>query len=85
MKFKVDENLPIEATELLRNAGHDGLTVYDQQMAGAADPTIAAVCQVEGRAILTLDTDFADIRTYAPQDYAGIVVLLRGQTRPAGE
>jgi hypothetical protein len=27
-RFKVDENLPIEAAMLLANAGHDSLTVY---------------------------------------------------------
>jgi hypothetical protein len=30
MLLKIDENLPIEAAELLRRAGHDALTVGDQ-------------------------------------------------------
>ena len=29
----------------------------------------------EGRAPITLDTDFSDIRTYRPADYPGLVVL----------
>jgi predicted nuclease of predicted toxin-antitoxin system len=44
-------------------------------LAGAADPKVAAVCQAEARVLFTLDLDFADIRTYPPGDYAGIVVL----------
>jgi hypothetical protein len=34
MKCKVDENLPVEAAEDLRQAGHDSTTVADQQLAG---------------------------------------------------
>jgi predicted nuclease of predicted toxin-antitoxin system len=29
MKFKVDENLPVEVAQLLREAGHDVLTVLE--------------------------------------------------------
>ena len=36
MRFKTDENLPIELTELLRQHQHDALSVQDQQMAGRA-------------------------------------------------
>jgi len=74
-KFKLDENLPIEATEVLLGAGHDALSVMDQQMGGQSDTNIAAVCQQEDRVIMTLDLDFADIRTYPPADYSGIIVL----------
>jgi len=42
---------------------------------GRPDPDIAAVCLAEKRAIITLDLDFADIRTYPPASYAGLVVL----------
>ena len=36
---------------------------------------MAMVCQREGRAVVTLDLDFADLRAYPPSDYAGIIVL----------
>jgi predicted nuclease of predicted toxin-antitoxin system len=75
MKFKTDENLPTEAAELLRAAGHDALTIGDERLGGSADETIAAACQREGRVLLTLDLDFADIRTYPPDRYPGFVVL----------
>lgn len=75
VKFKLDENLPIEARDDLHNAGHDAVTVADQQLAGQPDRQIANVCRTEGRAVLTLDLDFSDIRAYPPRDYAGIVVL----------
>lgn len=75
MQFKVDENLPVEAAESLRAAGHDALTLHDQQLVGETDPRVAAVCRSEQRALLTLDLDFSDIRAYPPGDYSGIIVL----------
>ena len=75
VKFKVDENMPVEVAALLVTAGHDALTVPDQQMGGHADPAVAEVCRHEGRALVTLDLDFADIRAYPPADYPGIIVL----------
>lgn len=84
MKFKIDENMPVEAAELLRDAGHDAITIHDQQMVGELDPRIAAVCQSEVRAIVTLDLDFSDIRTYPPGEYHGIIVLRpRTQAKPS--
>jgi predicted nuclease of predicted toxin-antitoxin system len=30
MKFKIDENLPIEIPDILVRSGHEALTVHDQ-------------------------------------------------------
>ena len=73
--FKVDENLPVEVTQLLQQAGLDALSVHDQEMVGSTDATIASVCQAEKRVIVTLDLDFADIRSYPPENYFGIIVF----------
>ena len=83
MRFKIDENLPIEVSRLLGQAGHDAATVVAQALSGSPDPDIASVCQSEGRALITLDTDFADIRFYPPAEYPGLIVLrLRSQAKP---
>ena len=34
MKFKVDENLPIEVVRLLEDNGHDALTILGQNLGG---------------------------------------------------
>lgn len=84
MRFKIDENLPTEAARLLQVAGHDALTNHDQKMVGEPDSHVSSVCQAERRALITLDLDFADIRTYAPSEHHGIVVLRpRSQAKPA--
>ena len=75
MKFKLDENLPVELGALLRGVGHDAHSVLDEHLRGAADHSIAKVCQDEQRILLTLDLDFANIKTYPPQNYDGIIVL----------
>ena len=75
MDFKIDENLPVETADILRQAGHDALTVIDQGMSGESDSSIARVCQIEARVLITLDLDFADIRSYPPHLYPGLIVL----------
>lgn len=62
MRFKVDENMPVEVARLLRENGHDAVTVLDQHMGGAADEVVAVVCQRERRAVVTLNKGFGDIR-----------------------
>ena len=51
------------------------MSVLDQELSGKPDQNIAGICQQEERIIITLDLDFADIRTYPPRDYSGIIVL----------
>ena len=61
MRFKLDENLPALAVEVLRAAGHDAVNLLDQIAPGAEDAAVAELVQREGRALVTLDLDFADI------------------------
>lgn len=75
MNFKIDENLPLEFVNLLREARHDAVSVLDQQLGGADDSAVAARCRQEQRVIITLDLDFSDIREYPPEDYYGLIVL----------
>lgn len=75
MQFKIDENLPVEIAAIFIANGYDTKTVIDQSLQGTADKTLIDICSKEGRVLVTLDTDFSDIRTYPPQDYPGIIVL----------
>jgi Domain of unknown function (DUF5615) len=73
MKFKIDENLPIEPlAEYLKSQGNDAHTVYDEGIAGAKDEVIGRKCKQEERVLITLDQDFSDIRPYPPGLYSGI-------------
>jgi len=75
MRGKLDENMPVEAAEILRAAGWECDTVFDEALGGAEDPDISSRCQAEGRVLFTLDLDFADIRAYPPSAHVGIVVF----------
>jgi predicted nuclease of predicted toxin-antitoxin system len=75
VRCKIDENLPIDAAGLLQRAGHDFQTAYDEALNGAPDQLVIDTCRAEGRALLTLDLDFSDRRSYPPAEYPGIIVL----------
>ena len=82
MRFKLDENLPLQLKGLFAESGHDAVTVLDEAMGGATDTDVASVCLAEERILVPQDKDFADIRTYPPGQYPGIVVIrLASQTR----
>jgi predicted nuclease of predicted toxin-antitoxin system len=75
MRFKIDENLPGEIAEMLRAAHHEAETVVDQGLAGASDQRLTDACAGEGRILVTLDLDFADLGAYPPRHYPGFIVL----------
>jgi predicted nuclease of predicted toxin-antitoxin system len=84
MDFKVDQNLPEEVVQILRSDGHDARNVYEEQLDGRPDPEISAAVKRESRALITLDLDFADIRSYPPEQYSGLLVIrLHRQDKPA--
>lgn len=75
MRAKLDESMPREAADALSTAGWQCHSVHDEGLGGADDALVAAACRDEERVLFTVDLDFADIRSYPPADYAGIVVL----------
>ena len=83
MRFKIDENLPSEIGESLRDSGHDAETVHSEAMVGANDSAIASICRAENRVLVTLDLDFGNIRAYPPKEYPGLIVRrLSRQDKP---
>jgi len=83
MKFKIDQNLPVEFAAILAETDHDAVTVYQQDMGGASDEQIVAVCHREDRVLVTADLDLSDIRRYPPEQSSGHIVLrLKDQSRP---
>jgi predicted nuclease of predicted toxin-antitoxin system len=47
MKFKIDENLPVEIAELLIKNGYNAKTVNEQQMKGTKDSVLINLCRQE--------------------------------------
>jgi predicted nuclease of predicted toxin-antitoxin system len=66
MRLKLDENLRQRGKELLDAAGHDVCTVPEQDLCSATDEQLAIRCCEDGRAIITLDLDFANPLRFLP-------------------
>lgn len=75
MKLKLDENLGLRGRRLLEQAGHEVETVASQRLGGATDDQLIAHCTAEGRALVSLDLDFANPLRFLPSRYRGIAVL----------
>lgn len=75
MKFKLDENLGVRATQILAAAGHDVTTVREQSLCGTEDHDLIEICRQEQRCLVTLDMDFSNPLIFVPSRYAGIAVL----------
>jgi predicted nuclease of predicted toxin-antitoxin system len=55
MRFKIDENLPVEIAEMLNNAGYDSKSVNDEGLQGVKDSFLIDICKKENR-ILWIQT-----------------------------
>jgi len=75
MKLKLDENLSRHLKPVLIGLGHDVLTAADESLLSRPDVEVAACAAREGRILLSLDIEFADLRKYPPGSHPGIVLF----------
>ncbi len=75
MKFKVDENLPVELLYDLRVAGHQAESVHEERLTGAPDAVVLERVRTEGYALLTMDKGIADVRAYLAGHVLGLSCL----------
>jgi Domain of unknown function (DUF5615) len=75
VRFKLDENLPVELLDDLRAAGHDADGLRDEGLIGASDDVVLDLVRRERRVLLTLDKGIADVRAHPPESHAGIVLF----------
>jgi len=55
MRIKLDENLPAEVADDLRDLGHDVETVVQEELGGRSDKVVLAAARRERRTLITLD------------------------------
>jgi len=75
LKFKIDENLPAEFASLLREASMAAESASEERLSGASDETLMERCRSEGRMLVTLDLEFANVQAYPPKSHPGVVVI----------
>ena len=74
MKLKLDENLSRHLKPVLIGLGHDVLTAADENLLSHPDTEIAQAAKEEQRMLMTLDVEFADLRTYPPGSHPGVIL-----------
>lgn len=75
MRVKLDENLPRAARTVLAARGWDVHDVHEEGLSGVLDSVIREACERERRVLITLDTDFSDVRLVSAATSPGIVLL----------
>ncbi len=75
MRLKLDENLSRHLKPTLAAFQHDVTTATDEQLLGKNDVEIAAAATREGRILLTLDLEFADLRKHPPGEHPGVLLF----------
>lgn len=83
MHFLIDADLPRSLTATIQQHGLDATDVRDIGLRSAKDPVIARYAREHHFCLITGDYDFANIRNYPPEQYAGIVVLFLPRTATA--
>jgi len=75
MKFKLDENFGTRTQRLFQSANHDVQTVRDEEIQSCPDEKLYDICREEGRCLVTLDVDFADVTRFPADKTVGIAVF----------
>ncbi len=75
LKFFADQCVPNLVMGALRDAGHEVLRLREHIPPDSPDPVVIAAAQELGALLVSLNGDFADIVTYPPSRYKGIVAL----------
>ena len=75
LRFFADHCVSNAIVEHLSSQGHEVLRLRDHLDPESPDPIVIARAQELGAILLSLNGDFADIVTYPPSQYLGIVAL----------
>ena len=75
LRFFADHCISNYLVDALRGAGHDVLRLRDHIPTDSPDPVVIATAQELDCVLVSLNGDFADILTYPPGDYKGIIGL----------
>jgi len=75
LRFFADHCVPGSVIQILQEAGHEVLRLRDHIPPDSPDQLVISKAQELDAILLSLNGDFADIVTYPPVKYKGIVAL----------
>lgn len=75
LRFLADHCISNWFIRMLRDAGHEVLRLRDVLPVDSPDPLVIGKAQEIGALLVSLNGDFADIVTYPPRQYQGIIAL----------
>jgi predicted nuclease of predicted toxin-antitoxin system len=75
LRFLADQCVPAEITEYLQREGHQVTSLSEVLPIRSPDTLVIAKAQELGAILLSLNGDFADIVSYPPANYVGIVAI----------
>jgi predicted nuclease of predicted toxin-antitoxin system len=75
VRLLLDENLSPQHASALRDSGYDACAVFEVGLSGAPDEEVRRFAIENGRVLLTLDADFANVLRFPPEQTPGVVRL----------
>lgn len=82
MRLLADENIPIQAIEMLRKKGHDVLAI-SESAPSICDENVMLLAEGEGRILLTFDKDFGELACNSRARPSCGIILFRIPLRSA--
>jgi len=75
LRLFADHCVPNSVVQALRDAGHEVLVLKEHLPRDSDDAVVIAKAQELDSILVSLNGDFADIATYPPSQYKGIIAL----------
>lgn len=75
LRFFIDHCVPDSIIRALRGAGHEVLRLRDFIPCNSPDSVVIGKAQELDCILVSLNGDFADIITYPPSEYKGVIAL----------
>jgi len=62
LNFLLDENVPLTVKELIKDLGHNAITLHDENKLGIKNGDVAELALKKDAIIITLDSDFLSLK-----------------------
>jgi predicted nuclease of predicted toxin-antitoxin system len=81
LRFLIDNALSPVVARLLRLAGHDAVHLRERNLHAATDAVVFELAAAEGRALVSADTDFAQILAHRGASRPSLILFRSSRAR----